>query len=256
MTEPFGSTTTQDAPGRRALLIDDEPGVRHVVRRWLESDGYTVSEATLGEDGLRLIQEYSLSFELVLTDLNLPDLSGWDIIHVLAEHRPDVPVLALSSVDSDREEKPEPKVRVISKPFTGAQLLALVRETMEASAALGIRAERATSEARGLRAEAEQANSTKADLVAAARTIRTRRLGLQAGGGGSSADQVSEHHPVCPACGSQRIASIVYGLPSEKAKADYAAGRAVLGGMRELHTSPHWHCRDCEHRWGSLREGS
>jgi hypothetical protein len=54
---------------------------------------------------------------------------------------------------------------------------------------------------------------------------------------------------VCPACGSDRIATIFYGSPSHEVLQQYAAGRVVLGGIAHAWGAPTWYCRECERRW-------
>jgi hypothetical protein len=54
---------------------------------------------------------------------------------------------------------------------------------------------------------------------------------------------------VCPACGSTRLATIVYGKPSSDVLQECAAGPVVLGGMQERVNSPQWYCRECDQRW-------
>src|SRR5438045_4862575 len=67
-----------------ALVIDDEPGVRRLVHRILEPQVCRVIEAASGEEGLRLIQAGSPAVDVVLTDLVMPRLNGWDVIDTLA----------------------------------------------------------------------------------------------------------------------------------------------------------------------------
>ena len=62
-----------------------------------------------------------------------------------------------------------------------------------------------------------------------------------------------EPAPVCPACGSHRIASIVYGTPSHHVLQQYLAGWVVLGGICHAEDAPAWYCRECERRWRDPR---
>ena len=59
---------------RQVLVIDDEAAMRHMLRLVLERDGYAVSEATSGRDGLSRLQ--SASFDFVLCDIRMPELDG------------------------------------------------------------------------------------------------------------------------------------------------------------------------------------
>ncbi len=68
--------------------------VRALVRRMLEPDVCGVVEAEDGESALRLIERGQPAIDVVLTDLVMPGIDGFDIITVLARHRPGLPVSA------------------------------------------------------------------------------------------------------------------------------------------------------------------
>src|SRR5881394_4502506 len=80
-----------------ALLIDDEEPLRHIVRRMLEFDVCRIIEAVDGESGLRLLEQDDGQIDLVITDLLMPGLDGLDVLAVIQEHRPDLPVLVISA---------------------------------------------------------------------------------------------------------------------------------------------------------------
>ena len=58
------------------LVVDDEPAVRHVLRRYLDRRGWQVSEATTAAQALVMLVACTTSFDAVIVDLNLPDLPG------------------------------------------------------------------------------------------------------------------------------------------------------------------------------------
>jgi two-component system KDP operon response regulator KdpE len=92
------------APGRRVLVIDDEPGIRNFATRALGSAGFAVTEAAGGHEGL----EIALSDppDLVLLDLGLPDLDGEEVLRRLQRERPHQPVLVWSATtDRDAERR-------------------------------------------------------------------------------------------------------------------------------------------------------
>jgi CheY-like chemotaxis protein len=62
--------------GATVLVVDDEPSLRQVIRRTLETEGFHVEEASDGESALRLIQARPEPFDLVLTDLSMPHIDG------------------------------------------------------------------------------------------------------------------------------------------------------------------------------------
>src|SRR5690349_5230736 len=79
-----------------ALVVDDEPMVRHLVRRILEPEICRVMDVEDGETALRLIQHRADSIDVVLTDLSMPGIDGFDVVEVLALHHPTLPVLCMS----------------------------------------------------------------------------------------------------------------------------------------------------------------
>lgn len=87
------------ADGEKILIIDDNSMNRDLLRQWLERRGYCVEEATGGRQGLEFIAEQS--YDLVLLDLRMPDLSGLDLLKELkAQGRlPQLSVVILSASD-------------------------------------------------------------------------------------------------------------------------------------------------------------
>src|ERR1041385_7666035 len=79
-------STLGDAPGSlgAVLIIDDEAAIRESLETLLELEGYTVTSAASGEEGLARIGENS--YDLVLLDLALPDRSGLDLLAEIRNH--------------------------------------------------------------------------------------------------------------------------------------------------------------------------
>jgi DNA-binding NtrC family response regulator len=84
---------TAPAPGR-VLLVDDQPELRRLFRRNLNKIGHVVVEAWNGRVALDLIQQ--LSFDVVISDVHMPDMSGIDLLQALGELEPDLPVVLTS----------------------------------------------------------------------------------------------------------------------------------------------------------------
>jgi EAL domain-containing protein (putative c-di-GMP-specific phosphodiesterase class I) len=91
------SSATVAAPAgvRRVLIIDDEPAVLRVLGLLLERNGFTVASASNGRDGLTLLAEKG--FDVVLTDIIMPELSGLDFLKELRQHDLDVPVILMTA---------------------------------------------------------------------------------------------------------------------------------------------------------------
>ena len=113
------------------LVVDDEGMVRALVRRMLEPDVCGVVEAEDGESALRLIERGQPAIDVVLTDLVMPGIDGFDIITVLARHCPGLPVICMSgfaSVAATRLTVP-----FIPKPFSLESLRAGVEPMLARS---------------------------------------------------------------------------------------------------------------------------
>lgn len=79
----------------RILVIDDEPGISEMIREALTRFGYTVATASNGRQGVQLLAD--AAFDLVVTDMCMPDLDGAGIVgHVRRSSRPLTPVIGIS----------------------------------------------------------------------------------------------------------------------------------------------------------------
>jgi two-component system cell cycle response regulator DivK len=87
------------------LYIEDNPGNRMLVRRILEAEGYTVTEATDGPSGLEIAAQEQ--FNLILLDINLPEIDGYDLAKRMRgmPNLDDVPILAVTAnvMQGDKE---------------------------------------------------------------------------------------------------------------------------------------------------------
>jgi DNA-binding NarL/FixJ family response regulator len=85
-------------PARRVLLVDDHPSFRRCARVLLAAEGFeVVAEAADGTSALALSRE--ISPELVLLDVQLPDIDGFEVAHRLLAEDPDVAIVLVSGRD-------------------------------------------------------------------------------------------------------------------------------------------------------------
>ena len=115
--------------GRQAqiLVIDDDEFVRNVLSRTLAQDNHQVTLAENGEKGIEIFKEGK--FDMVLTDLGLPGMSGWEVCKIIKEISPKTPVGMITGwgVEKDRREVKECGLDFfISKPFDFDQILNVV----------------------------------------------------------------------------------------------------------------------------------
>jgi len=131
-TEQAEMVARPDLRGRRVLVIDDLPLVRAPVAWLLRREGFEVTEAAGGLEGIQRLCEAPV--DLVLTDLRMPDRSGWDVARDVREFRPNLPVVLVTGNSEMAEAALEatPALRalvraVIPKPANPEMLLRVVR---------------------------------------------------------------------------------------------------------------------------------
>jgi CheY-like chemotaxis protein len=99
----------------RLLVIDDDPAVRSVLRDLLSGLDYTVDEAPGGAEGLVLFRHGG--YDLVLTDLAMPGMSGWGVADAVRSMSAATPVLATgSATDLDTQRADDVAVIILHKP--------------------------------------------------------------------------------------------------------------------------------------------
>ena len=82
----------------RVFIIDDDEHVRETVGLVLRQAGYEVLEAADGEEAIAVIESYPTSFsiQVIICDIHLPTVSGYDLISFIREKLPTVPVIVLT----------------------------------------------------------------------------------------------------------------------------------------------------------------
>lgn len=107
-------------------MIDDDELVRRLVTAILEREGWSVTSAASGREGIALL--HGGAFDLVVTDLSMPDGDGRGVLAAAAALRPPVPVVVvtgdvIAGIDG---------ARVVAKPFDPVALIEAARSVMEA----------------------------------------------------------------------------------------------------------------------------
>ncbi len=115
----------------RILVIDDEETVRSVLTRILSQINYRVTTAENGEEGIRLFKESD--FDMVLTDLGMPGMSGWEVCKAIKKMNPHTPVGMITGwgAEVDQAKIEENGIDfLIPKPFQFDQILKVLDETI------------------------------------------------------------------------------------------------------------------------------
>ena len=115
----------------RILLVEDEEAARMLVERVLADAGYEVETTGSPSEALQRVRENG--FDLLLTDVVMPEMSGFELAARALTDRPDLPVLFVSSYahDANAQFAPGNIPRLLRKPFTPAQLTRAVRAALD-----------------------------------------------------------------------------------------------------------------------------
>lgn len=124
-------------PKSSILLIEDEENIRSFIATTLKSQGYKITTASTGTEGLHLCA--SLCPDVVLLDLGLPDIDGTDVIKQLREWS-QIPVIVISARSHEQEKAKALDLGAddyITKPFGTVELLARIRTSLRHSSQFG-----------------------------------------------------------------------------------------------------------------------
>jgi two-component system, NtrC family, response regulator HydG len=116
----------------RILVIDDDQGVRETMERMLRGAGYTVQSAGSGQEGLTLAR--GNAFDVILSDMRMPDISGIDVLQKLREGRVDSAFIVMTgfgTVDTAVAAMKLGAVDFVQKPFFRDELLMRVRSAAD-----------------------------------------------------------------------------------------------------------------------------
>jgi two-component system, cell cycle sensor histidine kinase and response regulator CckA len=124
----------EEAPRETILLVEDEPGIRALVRKILRRERYQVIEAGSGEEALNAAAAHEGRINLLITDVMLPGISGRDLAEGMREWLPNLQVLYVSGYSNDQSvhtgDFPTGS-RFLQKPFTLSALVTKVREALD-----------------------------------------------------------------------------------------------------------------------------
>ncbi len=129
-------------PGRTAsiLVVEDDDYVRRMAVRVLEVAGHVVTACANGKEAIAMLNGRGDDFDLVLTDVVMPEASGIEVAKHAAAARPDLPVLLMSGYAEDvipSREIYELSLSLLRKPFTARELLDLVHRELRPTADAG-----------------------------------------------------------------------------------------------------------------------
>lgn len=113
---------------KRILVVDDDPAIRRIMRAMLATRGYEVGEAESGEDALKLIG--SENYDLVLVDINLPGISGFEVCREVRINSEMIIVLMSSGEENRNKALRAGANDYLRKPFGVSQIFACVESNL------------------------------------------------------------------------------------------------------------------------------
>ena len=125
----------------RILVVDDDPMVCMALQVCLARHDFLVTIADGGESGLRALEE--ASFDLMIVDIFMPHMRGFESIRIFHERAPSVPLVAMSGYAFANSDSPAPDflrmalelgaTRCLRKPFTPVALMTAINECLAES---------------------------------------------------------------------------------------------------------------------------
>ncbi len=126
----------------RILIVDDNIELAFILQMILEAEGYDVRTAKDGREGYFTYLLFRP--DLVISDLQMPGTSGFELVRQIRDHEPNIKVIYMSADLSalrslPEEEKQKGCVRLLEKPFSKAELIHLISEEFRRSIKIGDR---------------------------------------------------------------------------------------------------------------------
>jgi len=114
------------------LIVDDDPRILKLARSFLEREGMAVRCAACGEEALRLVQEKT--FSLMITDLHMPGMKGFEVAGKVREVAPGLPIIMITgdvSGETHSLAREAGILKVFAKPLRFLEIIATVRGAFE-----------------------------------------------------------------------------------------------------------------------------
>jgi CheY-like chemotaxis protein len=114
-------------------VVDDEPLAAEVAARALKAAGYRTAEVHNARDALALLANGKERFDLVVTDVVMPETDGRTLGRMIGERHPGLPVIYVSAYPANdvfHRGSPDPLVPFLQKPFSPEALLLMIREVL------------------------------------------------------------------------------------------------------------------------------
>ncbi len=138
VTEPASKTQASPSASARGtetvLVVEDQDGIREVIREFLQRNGYFILHAADGNEALQVADDYKHPIHLLLTDVVMPNVGGRELAHRLTQSRPQVKVLFMSGYPDHAtwtSELVDTSAAVLLKPFPLDTLARKIRSLLD-----------------------------------------------------------------------------------------------------------------------------
>ncbi len=122
--------------GERILFIDDEKPVVDISRKILKRLGYTVTAITDAARAFDIFKEKPEDFDLVITDMTMPEITGKELFHEMRKIKPGLPVIICTGFSHTIDEKEAAEIGIngfIYKPITKVDMARVIREVLDST---------------------------------------------------------------------------------------------------------------------------
>ena len=130
---PRESAEPREGAGELVLVVDDEEFILDTARDTLDAVGYQTLTADGAEAALEIMKERGDEVDVVITDLRMPHINGFDLIRALRADHPDLPIVAASGLaDGRTDEAVEAGAQTfLAKPFTAEKLQSALQDVLQ-----------------------------------------------------------------------------------------------------------------------------
>lgn len=112
------------------LIVDDEQAIRELCAAILSGYGYVCETASSGSDGVARFTSAGGAFDLILSDVLMPDFNGPEMVRRMEVIRPDIKSVFMSGFPDAVFPESKQKAAIMKKPFTAQQLVRVVQQSL------------------------------------------------------------------------------------------------------------------------------